>query len=264
MWSMKEHLFTVDYLVNNKEKRVRVYLPKDYENSEKNYPVVYFHDGQAVFFGKTQFGTGSWEVLDTLVKMEQNNVGESYIAVAIDNACDERPDEFLPFKNSLSSSNYPEGKLGGKANFYADFLVDIVKKFIDENYRTKPEESSIIGSSFGGVVTAYIISKYPNVFKKAGVFSLASWIFAKGEFFDYLEKTEPNKDMKYYVYVGGKEGHYPEIPTLGQNYVDDTLEYYKFLVKKGVPTENIELKINLNNAHNETAWSCYVEPFLLF
>ncbi len=41
---MKEHKLKVPY--TGKERRVRVLLPKDYEkDTDRSYPVVYFHDG---------------------------------------------------------------------------------------------------------------------------------------------------------------------------------------------------------------------------
>ncbi len=264
MWSMKEHIFDVDYLQFSKAKRVRVYLPNSYENSSKTYPVVYFHDGAAVFFGKNMFGTGSWEVLDTLTKMEANSTTEGFIAIAVDNAEVERADEFLPWENTYTKGHYHFGTKGGKADDYAKFFVEVLKPFIDDTYRTKPEQSSICGSSMGGLITAYIVSKYPETFIKAGVFSIASWVYSNNEWNDYLYSTAPNKNMKYFVYVGAQEGHIDDDLTHSQTYIDDALAYYKFLLKKDVSPDNIEMIVNAHFGHNEAAWSCYVEKFLMF
>lgn len=49
---MKEHKLKVPY--TDKERRVRVLLPKDYEkDTNRSYPVVYFHDGQNVFIARS-------------------------------------------------------------------------------------------------------------------------------------------------------------------------------------------------------------------
>ena len=49
---MKEHKLKVPY--TGKERRVRVLLPKDYEkDTDRSYPVIYFHDGQNVFIAKS-------------------------------------------------------------------------------------------------------------------------------------------------------------------------------------------------------------------
>ena len=52
---MKEHKLKVPY--TGKERRVRVLLPKDYveRHGFVSYPVVYFHDGQNVFYSKESF-----------------------------------------------------------------------------------------------------------------------------------------------------------------------------------------------------------------
>ena len=48
LFKMKEHKLKVPY--TGKERRVRVLLPKHYEkDTDRSYPVVYFHDGQNVF-----------------------------------------------------------------------------------------------------------------------------------------------------------------------------------------------------------------------
>ena len=49
---MREHKLVVPY--TGKERRVRVLLPKNYEkDTDRSYPVVYFHDGQNVFYNPT-------------------------------------------------------------------------------------------------------------------------------------------------------------------------------------------------------------------
>ncbi len=263
MWTIKQHIFDVNYLNNNIKKRVRVYLPSNYNMDKNSYPVAYFHDGAAVLFGKTMFGTGSWEVLDTVLKMEENGYS-GCIVVAIDNALEERPDEYLPFVNSNTNGKYQAGTFGGKAHDYTEFIVHTLKPYIDQKYRTIIDEASICGSSLGGLVTTYIISEYPNIFNKAGLFSIAAWVYEENELWDYLDLKSPNLSMKYYIYVGAKEGHISDDTSLSQKYVNDSIRYLRYLMSKGVSQRNIEFILNVNNEHNETAWSNYVESFLKF
>ncbi|NCU31872.1 MAG: alpha/beta hydrolase, partial [Candidatus Moranbacteria bacterium] len=49
----------------NRYRRIWLYLPPDYENSGKSYPVLYMHDGQDLFDLYTSFA-GEWEVDETL------------------------------------------------------------------------------------------------------------------------------------------------------------------------------------------------------
>ena len=51
---MKTHELEVPYTA--KLRRVRVLLPKNYEtDTDRSYPVVYFHDGQNVLYSKESF-----------------------------------------------------------------------------------------------------------------------------------------------------------------------------------------------------------------
>jgi len=45
--------------------------------------------------------------------------------------------------------------------------------------RTLPgrRHTAIMGSSMGGLISGYAISRYPQVFGKAGIFSPAYWLF---------------------------------------------------------------------------------------
>ena len=78
---MKEHKLKVPY--TGKERRVRVLLPKDYEkDTDRSYPVVYFHDGQNVFYSKESFIGHSWKIIPAI---KRNPDISRMIVVAIDN-----------------------------------------------------------------------------------------------------------------------------------------------------------------------------------
>ena len=62
---MKTHELEVPYTA--KLRRVRVLLPKNYEtDTDRSYPVVYFHDGQNVLYSKEAFSGYSWKIIPTL------------------------------------------------------------------------------------------------------------------------------------------------------------------------------------------------------
>ena len=62
---------------------MRVLLPKDYEkDTDRFYPVVYFHDGQNVFYSKESFIGHSWKIIQP---SNENPDISRMIVVAIDN-----------------------------------------------------------------------------------------------------------------------------------------------------------------------------------
>ncbi|CAD0138139.1 protein of unknown function [Streptococcus thermophilus] len=61
-------------------------------------------------------------------------------------------------------SNIPGVQFGGKGVEYAEFIMDVVKPFIDKEYRTLPDRqhTAMIGSSLGGNITQFMGLDYKN------------------------------------------------------------------------------------------------------
>lgn len=226
----------------NRTRRVWIYLPEGYENSEnKNcYPVLYFHDGQNVFDDATSF-SGEWgvdEFLDT-------TKARSSIVVAIDNGGSKRLNEYCPYDFSLKnlglssadSLNKGEGKL------YVDFLVNTLKPFIDKNYRTLKDKSNtfVAGSSMGGLISMYAVLKYPKVFGGVGVFSPAFWVGPK--IFDDIKTIGKKVNSKIYFYAGKLEE---------EQMVPDMQKAYDEM--KTVSKSKMTTVIRDDGKHNEPTW----------
>ena len=53
--------FIIDAPQLETQKKIWVYLPKDYQDTDISYPVIYMHDAQNLFDDKTSF-VGEWKV----------------------------------------------------------------------------------------------------------------------------------------------------------------------------------------------------------
>jgi len=221
----------------NRHRRIWIYLPQDYVQSNKRYPVLYMHDGQNIFDNATSF-SGEWgidECLDTMKK--------KCIVVGIDNGGDKRLNEYCPYDFSLSgiAANSISGKGEGKE--YVDFLVKNLKPFIDNNYRTMKEKKNtwIAGSSMGGLISMYALLKYPKVFGVAGVFSPAFWVGP--QIFDDINKKGFKVKGKIFFYAGELEG---------ESMVPDMLKAYQEMNENS--KAKMKIVVNKEGKHNEQAW----------
>lgn len=210
-------------------KKVWLYLPHDYKDSKKSYPVIYMHDGQNLFDAKAS-AYGEWDadrVLDSL-KAE-------VIVVGIEHGGDKRIEELTPYP-------HPEHG-GGGADKYLEFMVNTVKPYVDNNYRTKKnkDHTVVLGSSLGGLVSYYALLKYPDVFGKAGIFSPSFWY--TDNIYRLTEKTSIIKGSIYFM-AGDSES---------KDMVPDLLKMEKLLrYKKNPPT--MKVKISKGGKHNEKLW----------
>lgn len=251
---MKTHELKVPY--TGKLRRVRVLLPKNYEtDTDRRYPVVYFHDGQNVFYSKEAYVGHSWKVIPAI---KRNPDISRMIVVAIDNDGLQRMNEYSAWK--YKESNIPGMQFGGKGIEYGEFVMEVVKPFIDQEYRTLAdrEHTAMIGSSLGGNITQFLGLEYQDQIGCLGVFSSANWLHQ--EAFDrYIERKKLYADQRIYIYVGTEEADDTDKTLMAGNikqaYIDSSLRYYHDVIQQGVALENIAIRIQSGAIHHEEAWA---------
>jgi len=225
----------------NRTRRIWLYLPNDYHTSLKHYPVVYMQDGQNLFDQATAFGD-EWAVDKTL-----NSMLADTIIVGIDNS-----------EHRLTEYNFyshPEhGK--GEGDRYVQFIIEVLKPFIDANYRTKPERqyTVIAGSSMGGLISLYGAIYYPHIFGAAGVFSPSLWLVAE-QLNNLLQKACVNVhySQRIYFYGGAKEG-------------SNMVEYIRQVASalSGMHHFNVHVTIDPHGEHSEYHWRMVFPEFYVW
>ncbi|HFI0504430.1 TPA: alpha/beta hydrolase [Streptococcus suis] len=260
---MKTHELEVPFTGRN--RRVRVLLPKGYaEDTERTYPVVYFHDGQNVLYSKEAFSGHSWKVIPTI---KRNPDISKMIVVAIDNDGMERMHEYAAWK--YSETSIPGVQFGGKGILYAEFVMDVVKSFIDKEYRTKSDRAhtAMIGSSLGGNITQFMGLAYQDQIGCLGVFSSANWLH-QDAFDRFIERQKLDPSQRVYIYVGTEEADDTDKTLMAGNikqaYINSSLTYYRQLISGGVHLHNLELEVISGAVHNEEAWALYLPDCLRF
>ncbi|RSK44936.1 alpha/beta hydrolase-fold protein [Hymenobacter rigui] len=220
-------------------RRIWIYLPNDYGTATaKRYPVLYMHDGQNVFDACTSF-SGEWGVDETLSQLQQQGLDATgSIVVAVDNGGSERLNELSPWNNPQYG--------GGQGDQYVDFMVQTLKPYIDQNYRTLTgrEFTGIAGSSMGGLISTYAALKYPQVYSKVGVFSPAFW-FAQQPLFQYLRQHPANPATRFYFVSGATES---------QTMVPLMQAMRDSLARGGVPAANLSFSAPADGQHAEWFW----------
>ena len=237
----------------NRERRVWIYLPPDYQVSNQNYPVLYMHDGQNLFDKITSY-SGEWEVDEALDKLyDDKNL--KLIVVGIDNGQDKRLSEYSPWENPKYAK--------GEGDAYVDFLVNTLKPYIDSHFRTLQDakNTGVMGSSMGGLISHYAAMKYPTVFGKVGVFSPAFWYAP--EINGFTENQPVSSNLKLYYLAGGKEGVNAGYEEISQT-VKDMNNIVALLKSKGYSSENIQSKVNPEGKHNEDFWRSEFEEAILW
>lgn len=212
-------------------KTIWVYLPYNYKSSSTYYPVLYMHDGQNVF-DEADSQKREWHVEDKL-----NELHSEAIVLGIEHGGSKhRIDELTPYKND----DYG----GGHADDYLDFMINILKPYIDDNFRTLTDKkhTTIFGCSVGGLISFYALLKFPDVFANAGVFSPSFWF--SDEIFKLMDETETIEGRIYFM-AGDHES---------KNMIPDLERMEQLVLQKVKDKKQVYKKIVRNGRHNEKSW----------
>lgn len=107
---------------------------------------LYVHDGQNLFDPNAAYG--GWKLDDSL--------GQSTLAIGIDNAGTLRMDEYTHVADDLGS-----GPVGGKGDAYSDYVLNVVRPFIEKKFGA-PAKVGVMGSSLGGLIAFHEALRNPG------------------------------------------------------------------------------------------------------
>jgi predicted alpha/beta superfamily hydrolase len=147
-----------------------VYLPPTYlENHAARLPVVYMHDGQNLFDPAAAFGGVTWRVAATVDEAAGTGRFPEVIVVGPANAGAARLAEYTP----TADPQYG----GGRGALYLRMLTEELKPLVDRELRTRPgrESTALLGSSLGGLISAWAGVVRPDVFGLVGAMSPSTW-----------------------------------------------------------------------------------------
>lgn len=230
--------------VGIKSRDIIVWLPPGYDTElNKNYPVLYMHDGQNIIDPKTSAFQVDWQIDETAVSLIKQGRIQPIIIVGIYNTSD-RNEEYSDDISGLT---------------YLNFVIDSLKPFIDRNYRTKPDRENTAngGASLGGLISFMFTWESSDIFSKAICFSPAFNI----DQYNFVDNVKSNKnakkDIRIYIYNGDNE-----LDSSLQLGVEQMLDE---LNKQGYKQPNdYYFYRGINTEHGERVWAKNIGRALIY
>lgn len=231
----------------NAKRRMTIYTPPGYEDSNDSYPVFYLLHGAGgdeeawINLGRTA------QIMDNLIA---EGKAEPMIVVmtngnAVQTAAPgESADGFTIPSMDVSRMN--------RGEFETSF-PDVVN-YVDKHYRTKADKTNraIAGLSMGGFHSLHISKQYPDLFDYVGLYSAAIFPPENSEAPIYQDfegklKTQFEKNPKlYWIAIGDKDFLY-----------NDNVKYRKILDDNGYPYTYYESP----DGHIWKNWRIYLTEF---
>lgn len=246
-----EHIRDFQSKIFGNTREVTIYLPAGYdERPEQRYPVLYMQDGQNLFEGHRAFVPGQdWHLQTAADAAIGERTAKPLIIVGVDHAGPSRIDEYTHDVD-------PKHSGGGRAAEYGRLLTEELKPIIDERFRTIPDRAntSVGGSSLGGLVSLYLALTRPEVFGAAAVMSPSVW-WNNRSVLNTVEAFAGHPRPKLWLDIGGREG----IEALR-----DARVLRERLAGKGWNEETFDYYEDRRADHSERAWSKRVRQVLEF
>jgi predicted alpha/beta superfamily hydrolase len=139
-------------------RHVVIWLPPGYDSATSTrYPVLYMSDGQNLFDPRLSFTGVDWGVDEAVMRLVARGTMPPIIVVGAWSSA-ERWDEYSPWHG---------------APRYARFLIDELMPRINSEFRTLtgPTHTAVMGSSMGGLLSFYLVTRHPDVFGACGCMS---------------------------------------------------------------------------------------------
>ena len=260
-------------------RNVDVWVPVNY-SAEKQYTVLYMHDGQMLFDSSRTWTKQEWKMDETISKLVAGNKISDCIVVGIWNSGKDRHSEYFPQKpydamtpeqkdyaiKQLQNLWHNTDTFKSVSDNYLKFITKELKPFIDEHFYTNSDQphTFILGSSMGGLISLYAICEYPDVFGGAaclsthwpGIFTVENNPIPEA-INAYLQKHLPKPAThKIYFDYGNKtlDSLYPPL----QKKVDEIMK------TKGYTDANWTTRFFEGENHSERSWSKRMDVPVLF
>jgi enterochelin esterase-like enzyme len=160
-------------------QRLTIWLPPGYDAGEGRFPVLYMHDGHNLFDPAESNFNKIWAADKAMRAAVQSGKVEPHIIIGIWAPGTDRHRQYLPRSlydmtagdlRAQMDSLTPGGVISDR---YLDWIAGPLKAWVDQSFRTRPgrDDTAIVGSSMGGLMSCYAFLERPEVFGRAGCVS---------------------------------------------------------------------------------------------
>lgn len=241
---------TMHSAVLNEDRKILIYTPKDADNPEKKYPVIYVLDADNHFAQMVEYSK--------YLSRQDVYVIPPLIVVGITNT--DRNRDLTPSHGNVdyagkldTTANSPYKTSGGNEHFF-QFIQKELIPYVNSNYKTQPYRV-FAGHSFGALTTINCLINYPDMFDAYIAVSPSFWWDHK-----FLLKLADKKLKigstlsKTLFFSDGNEGSSPESP-----FHTDVLKFDSLLKKRNIKGLDFEYITYPDESHMTVPIKSYYE-----
>ncbi|GHF41776.1 putative alpha/beta superfamily hydrolase [Deinococcus metalli] len=224
------------------EQPVRLWEPS---GASGTLPLLILHDGQNVFDEGPSFAGESWDAAGAAQALADAGHPLRIAALPVN---EERSRRYVPFPFELN------GHRPG-ADEYCNWIRDVLRPALAARWGdTPPAQTTLAGSSFGGLITLYAGLRDPDAYGTLGVFSPAVWP-ADFELLRWMEGRSAPR-ARVWLDMGDHEGG-------SLQGAAEVVQLTHDLAARLRPhVQDVRVTIGAGHWHDEAAWRARFPAFL--
>lgn len=247
-------------------REVDVWLPPGYDaRAGGRYPVIYMEDAQNAFDPALSYSGVPWGIDRSIDRLMRQGITRGAIVIGIWNTGLTRFSEYMPQQAATTpwadqlTRRFALPHVAVDSDAYLRFLVTELKPWVDARYRTRPDRADTfaLGSSMGGLISAYAMIRYPDVFGAAACLS-THWTIDHDACVDYFAAHLPAAAAHRWYFDHGTR-------TLDADYGPDQVRMDAALRRAGYAegTQWVS-RVFAGADHSEASWSRRLDVPLRF
>ena len=161
------------------DQRLTIWLPPGYDAGARRYPVLYMHDGHNLFDRHLSNFDKIWAADKAMLQVSASGAVEPHIIIGIWAPGADRFRQYLPRDIHDAASPGLRARMDAAAggpilsDAYLAWIAGPLKTWVDASFRTRPgrDDTAIMGSSMGGLMSCYAFLNRPDIFGRAACVS---------------------------------------------------------------------------------------------
>lgn len=161
------------------DQRLTIWLPPGYDAGARRYPVLYMHDGHNLFDRRWSNFDKIWAADKAMLQVSASGAVEPHIIIGIWAPGADRFRQYLPRDIHDAASPGLRARMDAAAggpilsDAYLAWIAGPLKTWVDASFRTRPgrDDTAIMGSSMGGLMSCYAFLNRPDIFGRAACIS---------------------------------------------------------------------------------------------
>lgn len=241
--------------INGVDYALYVRTPVGYEASDRTYPVIVTLDADY------SFPIAAMQLEHLAARMNQApeailvSIGVAGIYPDVRGYRRERSRDYTPVFHPDGGYGPEFQRASGGGPAFLRFLTEEALPLVASRWRTDPDDRTLVGHSYGGLFTAWVLQSHPEAFRRYLMVSPSLWYANRLILEREAALSATRLPRRTYAYLG--VGSWEEQPENGGYMVSEMTRFAEMLSARGDPNLVVKSRVFEDETHASIFPACF-------